>query len=124
MGLEFQDLKPVEATIVVDKNEFTLRPFDLSAQVWALNFFATKENTNGMAILTKRLTNNNDIDAILKVAWYLLTNKSYFGTYEGFVKKIDRSTHKWTRVMEIQKAIVYTMGVSQPMLEEFEEDYL
>ena len=24
--------------------------------------------------------------------------------------------------MEIQKAIVYTMGVSQPMLEEFEED--
>jgi len=122
MGLEFQDLKPVEATIVVDNNEFTLRPFDLTAQAWALNFFATEENTNGMAILTQRLANNNDIEAILKVAWYLLKSKPHFGTYEKFVKKIDKEDHKWTRVMEIQKAIVYTMGVSQPKLEEFEEE--
>ena len=122
MGLEIQDLKPTEATIVVDKNEFTLRPFDLSAQVWALNFFATEGKTDGMKVLAERLKNNNDIDAILKVAWYLLKNKLYFGTYESFVKKIDRESHKWTRVMEIQKAIVYTMGISQPKLEEFEEE--
>jgi len=121
MGIKFEDLNPCESSIKIDNKEFKLRKFDLIAQVWALNYFSTKENKDGMLVLAERLRNNNDAEAILTVAWHLLKRKTYFTDYETFVEKIDNSGG-WIKIMEILLAVVETLGVSQPQLAEFQED--
>lgn len=121
--MEYHDLKPVESTVIVDSKELTLRPFDLSAQVWAYNFFATKDNPDGMRVLAQRISDIRDAEAVLRLTWHLLKEKQFFLSYENFVDKIDKdSKGKWVRVVELYKAVVKTLGVSQPQIDEIQEE--
>jgi len=120
--IEYKDLVPVPAKISLDDQEFTLRAFDLAAQVWAYNEFATPENKDGVENLSERINDIKDTDCILKCTWHLMNRKTHFGTYEKFVTCVDKHDEKWTKIMEFYQAFVKTLGVSQPKLEEIAEE--
>ena len=120
--IEYKDLVPLPAKIVLDDSEFTLRGFDLAAQVWAYNEFATPENKDGVENLSNRINDIKDTECILKCTWHLMNRKSHFGTYEKFVSCIDSTENKWNKIMELYQAFVKTLGVSQPKLEELAEE--
>lgn len=123
MGITYQELNPSDAIVEIDNREFTLRAFDLTAQVWAYNHFATPENKDGMTVLANRIADINDADAVLQLTWHLLKRKVYFGNYDAFVKAIDdHKGGKWTKIMDLYGAVVKTLGVSQPQLEEIQEE--
>ena len=123
MGIQYHDLKPTESIIRLAGREYYLRPFDLTAQVWAYNFFSTPEKKDGVAVLAERLADMNDIEPILRTTWHLLRSKYDFGTYDAFVKKVDAvGQHKFKKISEFYVAVVQTLGVSQPHIEDLKEE--
>lgn len=123
--MKFNELNPTDAKIEIDDREFSLRAFDLAAQVWCYNEFATESNPDGMAVLSERIQDMKDADAILKLTWHLLKRKTYFKNYNNFLKIIESENKKnnyWNKIMELYQAVVVTLGVSQPQLEELQQD--
>ncbi len=123
--MKYHELNPTSAKFELDNQEFTLRAFDLQAQVWAYNEFATEENKDGIEVLSNRISDIKDADCYLRVAWHLMRRKVYFGTYTNFLNKIQveyKGDRYWDKVVEIYKCVVKTLGVSQPHIEELEED--
>lgn len=119
MAIQYHELKPIESEIEIDSIKFKLRPFDLSAQVWAYNHFATAENTDGISVLSERIQDIKDVGAVIDVVWHLLKNKYHFNNSQKiFNKTIDNQQYKYTKTMEFRAAIVQCLGVSQPMIDE------
>jgi len=127
MPISYSDLKPAKAIFKLGLNEYTLRPFDLTAQVWASDYWKTEAQHNGLLVLTERLRSIEDVEAITKTCWYLLENKQQFDRkYTEFLKTIEKGDpengNKWLLIADLFKALSKTLGVSQPDLEEFQED--
>lgn len=125
MSIKYEDLNPVCSSFRFQGKDFELRPFDLAAQVWAHNEFATKENKNGVEVLSQRIQDTTDFEPLLKCAWHLLKRKRHFGFYDEFVKQIDKGDDESDKIKilgEIYRAFVETLGVSQPQLDTIEEE--
>ena len=125
MGIAYEDLNPVNASFRFNSKEYELRPFDLAAQVWARNEFATDAEPNGVEILSKRIQDMTDFEPILKCAWHLLKRKRDFGFYDEFVKQIgkgDDDNKEVALIGLIYKAFVKTLGVSQPQLDSIADE--
>lgn len=118
--IKYSDLKPSNATFVLNEVEYELRPFDLAARVWANDEFATETEPNGLVNLSKTVQDMTSFSAVYKCAWHLLKRKRSFGFYENFLKEIDKDEHKITA--DIYKAFVRTLGVSEPQLDNFKEE--
>ena len=122
MGIEYEELLPVEATITVKGKEYTLAPFSLAAQVWAKNYFATEEESDGLKnLLTKLDDVTKNPEPVLRVTWYLLRDKGDFGTFENFVESFD-GRKKWLNIAKLYPEVMTTIGVSQPALEEIRDE--
>ena len=121
--MKYQDLNPTEATFKLCDQEFTIGKFSLIAQTWAYNEFATTEEPNGVNVLAQQIADINNSECLLKCVWFLMRRKHFFGSYENFVSKIeDLGDGKWAKIMELYTAFVQTLGVSQPDLEEIQEE--
>jgi len=123
MPIAYHELKPQESQIQLNEVNFILRPFDLSAQVWAYNHFATPEKPNGVEILSERIQDINDFGAVLDTTWHLLKDKAHFhNNQDNFNRAVDTLKHKYSKAMEFRQAIVQCLGVSQPKLDEIQGD--
>lgn len=122
--MNYHELKPQEASIKVGGKDYNLRPFDLAAQVWAYNFFSTEKEKDGMKILADRISDIRDADCILNLTWHLLRRKVDFGSYDNFVKAVekDQEQGKWNLIVSFYQAVVKTLGASQPDIEELKEE--
>jgi len=127
MSISYSDLKPAKAIFRIGLNEYTLRAFDLTAQVWASDYWKSESENNGLVVLSKRLEQIEDVEAITKTCWYLLENKHLFeNKYTEFLNVIEKGDaengNKWLLIADLFRALSQTLGVSQPDLEEFQED--
>ena len=123
MAINYSDLNPTESEIELNSVTFQLRPFDLTAQTWAFNHFATADEKNGLTVLTTRIQDVNDFDALLDTIWHLLKGKMHFNnSKESFFKAVEKLDHKYIKSMEMRTALNECLGVSQPMIEEFKGD--
>jgi hypothetical protein len=123
--MEYHELNPSDAKFELDGEEFTIRAFDLAAQVWCYNEFATPENKDGITVLSERISDFKDADAVLRLTWHLLRRKTYFGNYSTFLNAVEKEktdNNFWNKIMEIYGAIVKTLGVSQPQLAEIKQE--
>lgn len=126
-AVKVEDLNPIEATIKIDGNEYTLRKFDLLAQSWANREFATKNQPNGLFILADKIKDfNNNFDTLLECTWHLLKEKKVFGSYDGFCKAVIEEGERrksQTEIMgDLLKAFTYTLGISTVKNEDIRED--
>lgn len=123
MAIEYKDLNPVTATFTLNEKEYELRPFDLVAQVWAMDEFKTKEEPNGIVVLSDLVQEMTNFNAVYKCTWHLLKRKRDFGFFDNFLKAIENDNRGANPVtQDIYKAFVKTLGVSQPHIDEFTEE--
>ena len=123
MGIEYNELNPADSVFTLKGREFEIRSFDLLAQSWAHSFFATADEPNGMSVLARRVSNIEDVEAIAQIAFHLLKDKEFFNkNFKEFMTAIESEDRKWIKVVEIYKAVVKTLGVSQPKIEEIREE--
>jgi len=125
MSIAYKDLKPSDATFVMNKKEYELRPFDLTAQVWASEFFATKEQPNGLITLSEKIADFGNFSALYNCIWHLLKRKRDFNHFSSFlsqVEKGDEDKDSTGLTGDMYRAFVKTLGVSQPQLENIQEE--
>jgi len=125
MAISYKDLNPTEASFILNKTEYFLRPFDLVARVWASDYFATKENQEGLYALSELVQDLSSFEAVYRCTWHLLKRKRDFGTYEDFIKAIelgDDTNDQVNVTAQIYNAFVKTLGVSEPQMEKYRED--
>lgn len=123
MSIKYQDLNPTEASFILNKKEYYLRPFDLAARVWAEDAFATKENKSGLMELSELVQDMTSFTAVYKCVWHLLKRKRDFGFFDNFLKAIgddDNGEHLTTK--GIYDAFVKTLGVSEPQIEDMKDE--
>ena len=125
-AVKIQDLNPVEATIILNGKEYTLRKFDLLARSWAYTEFATEEKPDGLSNLSESMKNiESDFMPLLKCGWHLLKRKRDFGEFKTFVGVIEKGDDEADSIMkmgQLLKAFTYTLGVSEIPESELQED--
>lgn len=123
MTISYHELNPKESEIELKSINFVLRKFDLSAQVWAYNNFATDKQKDGVKVLSERIQDLNDFGAVIEVVWHLLKNKMHFNNnIEYFKAAIELEDYPQLKIMQFRESIVECLGVSQPKLNEIKED--
>jgi len=125
MSIKYEDLNPRHSSFTLNNKDYEIRPFDLAAQVWARNEFATSDNKDGIVVLTELIQDMNNPMPLFKCVWHLLKRKRDFGFYEEFVKAIekgDNDSDKFKIMSEMWSAFLETLGLSQPQLESIREE--
>lgn len=125
MAIEYTQLRPKSSKIILFDKEYILKPFSLAAQVWANHEFATTDRQNGLFNLAERMKNLNDLEAILKLTYYLMEDKTSWPTYKDFYNLFDKKKIEkpYLKIMEIYTALVECLGNSQPQnVEELEAE--
>lgn len=125
MAIPFHDLNPVHLSFKLNKKTYELRPFDLTAQVWARCEFATKEQPDGLVVLTGLIQDMNNFEPLFKCVWHLLKRKRDFGYFEEFVSQIDKGdddSDKGTLIGQLYLIFTKSLQISQPDMEDIEED--
>lgn len=123
MTISYNDLNPIDTKVYINEQEFTLGKFSLLAQCWADQEFATEDEPSGVMALSKVIQDWTKPDPILRLSWYLLKEKSQFNNeYEQYIDFIDNKKIKWINIKNIFQAVVRTIGVSQPQIDEIEEE--
>jgi len=125
MSISYQDLKPVESSFILNKKEYFLRPFDLSARVWADDFFSNENQSSGLIVLSEKIKDMKNFEALYRCCWHLLKRKRDFGFYENFVLSIEKGDEDSDSIKltgDLYRAFVRSLGLSEPQLEKFKED--
>lgn len=102
------DLKPQEATFKLDAfpdKEFTLKRFSLASQMWCTETFGTER--------LRSMFETQHMPDIAKLCYYLLKDKTNM-SYENFLENICSYQDK----INLISAILTTIGLSQPVLEQ------
>jgi hypothetical protein len=122
MSIDYKDLNPVEATAVINNQSLEFNKFSLMAQCWADKEFATADEPSGVIVLSGLIQDWTQPEPMLKLSYYLLKDKSLFKSFQEYLEFVDSHKSKWTNVKAIYEAVVYTLGVSQPQIDEMEEE--
>ena len=125
MSIPFYELNPTCLSFKLNGNEYEIRPFDLTAQVWARCEFATKDESDGLVVLSELIQDMNNFDPLLKSIWHLLKRKRDFGFYEEFVLRIDKGDKDSNKVKILSNLyVIFTnaLQLSQPNMNDIEED--
>lgn len=122
MSISYQDLNPIDSTVMINDKKLTLKKFSLLAQCWAHEEFATKDEPNGIKNLSEIIQDWTQPEPVIKLSWYLLKEKSEFRDFDHYLEFIDSKNSKWNNVKNIFESVVKTIGVSQPQIDEIEED--
>lgn len=125
MSIPFYELNPTCLSFRLNGKEYEIRPFDLTAQVWARCEFATKEQPDGLVILSELIQDMNNFDPLLKSIWHLLKRKRDFGFYEEFVSQIDKGdkdSDKGKVLTNLYVIFTNALQLSQPNMNDIEED--
>lgn len=125
MSIPFHELSPSCLSFELNKKEYEIRPFDLTAQVWARCEFATKDQQDGLVVLSELIQDMNNFDALLKSIWHLLKRKRDFGYYEEFVHQIDsgdQDSDKNKLLSKLYTIFTTALQISQPNMDDIEED--
>ena len=124
MAIHYSDLVPGKSKIELKGKSYVLRPFNLLAQAWAYSEFSTKECEDGLTVLSNRLQDIQDFEASIRTVHFLLEDKKSFPTYEDFFKAIEEDTdgNMYKKIIEIYNALVDTIGISQPKMEEIQNE--
>lgn len=126
MPISYQDLNPMESSFILNKKEYFLRPFDLAARVWADDYFSTEKEQSGLIVLSKKIQDLTNFEALYRCCWHLLKKKRDFGFYENFVHSIENGDDDSDSIkitMDLYKAFTRSLGLSEPQLEKFKEDF-
>lgn len=116
--INIKDLNPRESTFDLAGKTYTLKKFSLAARVWVEYEFSTPQQKSGLMALSDMM---RDLDpgAFAKVSYYLLKDKSDFPTIEKFIDALGDDV---TILGVLGRPIVECFGVSNPDLEDIEED--
>lgn len=110
--VEFKDLNPRSAIVKVKTKGglkgYKLRAFDLAAHSWIVDTFGDEEDFRAGL-------HRGDAGMIMKTLHELLENPADFPTYEDF--RGCFKGHDFL-ITEGLNALSYTIGVSQPMIDE------
>lgn len=121
MGIKAKDLNPVPSTFMLKDKEYTLRAFDLAAEVWAYAKFGTKEQPNGLLALGNAMKDmDTGVGPAMELAYHLLQGPD-FPTFKEFYKAIDNDG-KYKKVIEVYQALVVSIGLSQQQVDDMEGD--
>jgi len=123
--MHYADLNPRPSQIVLKGKRYVLKPFTLTAQVWAYAEFATKENRSGLEVLAARIQDNKDMDCYLRLTHHLLSEKGKedYPTVESLIVAVESERQKYSKGMEIYNALSECLGNSNPVKEsEAEKD--
>lgn len=112
--MHMKDFNPRPSYIVMNGKRYELKPFGAAVHVWAYAEFATKENRNGIEVLSERLRDIQDMSATLQVVYYLLKDKNEWPTYERFAEQVMLLKHPYTKIIEFYHALQECIGHSQP----------
>lgn len=120
----FTDLIPKNSKIKIHNKVYKLKPFTLAVELWATDEFKTPQEPNGLQVLSNRLRDFSDKEAVFKVIYKLIIDKSDFDTYEKFIKYVEEMEQEriYIFITECYYAISDTIGLSQPVIENIEED--
>ena len=113
-GLKFEDLIPQESTFTLSEKQgkvYILKKFTLADQIWAKREFGDR---------LQAILETVDLEGIAKLVFHLLKNKEEFKDELSFMEVIVTPQDK----INILKALLATIGVSQPILDKLEKDIL
>lgn len=111
--LKLEDLVPAEQSFELSEKPgkiYVLRKFSLREQIWIRERFKTPEKVN-------EVFRTSDLVAISEIAHHLLKDKTDFPTFIDFAACIV--THK--DKVDVMKAMLGTIGISQPIFSELEQ---
>ena len=122
--IHFSELIPRESTIKIFDKVYKLKPFTIAIETWAYYEFQTKDEKNGVKVLSDRLRDFNDKEAVLKCIYKLLVDKNDFDTYEKFIEKLDTYDRDkfYIFLTECYYSLSEAIGISQPVIENIEEE--
>ena len=113
MALLLQDLIPEETTFKLHKTgdkKYWICAFSLRVRVWIQQRYKLEEFE---AVLKK-----SDTAKIAELVYFMLKDKSDFPTQDDFFDAIRTPMDNW----EIHKAVLHSMGVSEPRAEELAKE--
>lgn len=118
--VKMEELNPREATMFINGIAYVFNPFDLEAKVWAKYEFATDEERDGSKNL-QALFKAMDVEASLKVLYYLLQDKKDFPTEKSFYQSVGkRQSNHGTLYVKLSEVF----GLSELHLEEAKKEAL
>lgn len=122
--VNYSDLRPKKSKIKLLEKTYILKPFSIGVETWAYYEFQTKDERNGMNVLSERLRDFNDKEALLKTLHKLIIDKEDFPEYEDFLKLVETLGQEkiYLFLMEGFYSIAETIGLSQPIIENIEEE--
>jgi hypothetical protein len=112
--MHFAELNPRPSQVVIHGKRYKLKPFSLAAHVWAYCEFATKDNSNGLEVLSKRFADPNDFDATYRTVYHLIKDKSAWSDYDMFLSDVTSIKNKYTLLMEFKLALQECVGNGTP----------
>ncbi len=127
MTNELAELNSPAIKIEICGKVLTLEKFDLFARAWAYEEFATDKEPDGLIALAKRLelkTVIHDINAIAKPIYFLIKEKDIVGTYDDFIKLIDKDKRHSALLIKylFEEGLNKSLKISEPSKDELEED--
>ena len=112
------DLNPRPSEFILSGKTYVLKKFSLAAQVWAHDEFSTKEEKNGLTVLSTKLM-ELDANAIAKSCYFLLKDKSDFPTEEKFINSL---ADHYTTIKILLEPFSRCLGISQPSDDDTSEE--
>lgn len=107
MKLTLDDLQPTESTFSLSHlpgKVFTLKKFSLASRIWAKQRFG-----DGL----KDIFQDKKIAEICELAFFLMKDKTGFADFNAFAESVVTVADQ----IEIMRAMLATVGISQPVIE-------
>jgi len=120
MPINLEDLRPAEATLLINGKLYLVKPFTLRARVWAMAEFATDEQHNGLDVLSEKLKKCDFITAA-RVLYELLADKTDFKTEAEFVIALSEQTGARAHEKAF-RCLTKIFGLSEPQIKQAAEE--
>lgn len=128
-NFSLEDLDPRGAIIEIKVDDklmqFQLKKFSLAAQLWVKREFGSPERFLKLIDPQSEINVKEEgmpyLETILQTIFYLLDDegKETFGDWEGLSEHVGG----FVELLQLQKALVTTMGMAQPLIDAMEEDF-
>ena len=118
MKVSLEELNPRPAVLHINGIAREFKPFDLNAKVWAKYEFQTDDEPNGLYNL-QALFRIMDVEACVKVLYYLLADKRDFPTEKSFYLAVNKRTPD-----KLFLTLSTVFGLSEPQIKEAEKEAL
>lgn len=128
-SFSLEDLDPRGAIIEIKVGEkmrrFRLKKFSIAAQLWVKREFGDPDTFLKYLDPNSEVNEKEDgfpyLETVLKTTFYLMEDegKEFFGDWE----KLSEFIAGPVELLQLQKALIVTMGLSQPIVDELDEDF-